>query len=112
MATASNIAGDWQHMGDVIEDMTHTDATDDVARENVKTHQEELSFREISAGGIIGLEPTDIVWIVWAETLAVVPAQGDTLTDSANDVWSILSLTAKTIGATVIKYRCICRKQA
>ena len=28
MTTATDIQGDWQHMGDVIEDVTHTDATD------------------------------------------------------------------------------------
>lgn len=110
MTMAADIAGDWQHMGDVIEDVTHTDATD-AGTDSCKAHRAELSFREISANDMVGLEPTDIVWIVWAETLTPVPTQGDTLTDSASDVWSILALTAVTIGATVIKYRCICRKQ-
>ena len=111
MTVASDIAGDWQHMGDVIEDVTHTDTTDSTERTEVKANRDELSFREISANGMVGLEPTDIVWIVWAETLAVVPAQGDTITDEASDVWGVLALSAVTIGATVIKYRCICRKQ-
>lgn len=111
MTVASNIAGDWEHMGDVIETVTHTDATDSQTYATVKAHRDELSYREISADGLAGLEPTDIVWVVWAETLTVTPAQGDTITDSAGVVWGIMSFSARTIGATVIKYRCICRKQ-
>ena len=110
MTVAANIAGDWQSMGDVIEDVTHTDTTD-ASTDAVKAYRTELSFREISANGLAGLEPSDIVWVVWAETMAAVPAQNDTLTDSASAVWSVLTLTAITIGATVITYRCICRKQ-
>ena len=110
MTVASDIAGDWQSMSDIIEDVTHTDATDS-GTDAAKAYRAELSFREISANGPVGLEPTDIVWVVWAETMAATPAQGDTLTDSSSVVWSILALSAVTIGAIVIKYRCICRKQ-
>lgn len=111
MTTAIDIQGDWQHMGDAIEDVTHTDKTDDSETAEVKANRSELSFREVSANGPAGLEPTDVVWVVWAETLDGVPAQGDTLTDSAGEVWTILSMAVKTIGAIVIKYRCVCRQQ-
>ena len=111
MTVAADIATDWQHV-DGIEDVTYTrrlpsgDATD-----AAKAHRESLNFRETMLNGPAGLQPTDIVWVLWAATLAYTPSQGDTITDSAADVWAILSATGATIGATAIKYRCICRKQ-
>lgn len=115
MSLADSIATDWQHI-DGIETVTHTERPADVSTDTVKASQGELNFREAMTGGPAGLESTDVIWIVWAATLrtGARPTQGDLITDAAENVCTILSVSVGThdrLGATVIKYRCICRKQ-
>lgn len=111
MTIADDIAGDWEFI-DGIEDVTHTDSAGTATTE-VKAARRDLNYREISLGGPAGLLPTDVAWELWAETLpSITPAQGDTITDSDSGVWTILSVQASIqLGATVIKWRAVCRKQ-
>lgn len=111
MTIADDIAGDWEFI-DGIEDITHTDSAG-LSTAPVKAARRDLNYREVSPGGPAGLLPTDIAWELWAETLpSITPAQGDTITDSAGGVWTILSVQASIqLEATVIKWRAVCRKQ-
>lgn len=109
MTVASGVAGEWRYV-DGIEDVTHT-PRDGSADSGVKAQRKELSFREVSSGGPVGIEPTDSVWEVWDETVDVDPSQGGTITDSSGVVWVILSVTTETLGAVRLYHRCVCRQQ-
>lgn len=53
-------------------------------------------------------EPTDLIWHLWTATLGgAVPKNGDTITDDAGAVWTILELSLTTLGT---RYRARCRK--
>ena len=109
------IETDYEHV-DGIETVTHTEQPAGTATVTVKAHREALSFRETGLNSPAGIEDTDQAWVVWADTLrsGAVVSQGDTITDSASVVWTVLNVGVgqhDRIGSTVIKYRCICRKQ-
>ena len=110
MALADNIAADYQHV-DGIETVTHTVKMTGTATNTVQAHREDLSFREIATGGPAGIEPGDIVWVVWSQTVATDPVGGDTITDSEGVVWTVKALTETSIGTTSISWRCVCGKQ-
>jgi len=114
MSLAEDIAGDWE-WEDGIETVTVTQRNADgttAADADAKALRGELSHRELGIGGPAGIEPTDIVWKVWSATLTnATPKRGGTITDSGSTVWTILSLTERTIGSVSIWHRCICRKQ-
>lgn len=70
----------------------------------------ELSFREVIAGGPMGIESNDIVFTLWDSTLGGNDATGgSTITDTASVVWTILS--AKKREPAGDQWRCVCRKQ-
>ena len=115
MTLAADIANVYQYI-DGIETVTHTVYPAGTATATVKGQRGELSFREVASNGPAGIESTDMVWELWATTLAsgAVPRQGDTITDSAGTVWQVLAVGAGSkdrIGTTVIRYRCVCRQQ-
>lgn len=110
MTVAADIATDWQYV-DGIETVTHTPQPGGTPDTSVKALRGELSWREVQLGGPAGLAPDDLAFDVWAATVTDVPKQGDTLTDGDATVYTILSVSAKTIGATAIRYRCLARGQ-
>lgn len=114
MTLADDLAVDYLH-DERAEAVTHTAIPEDSETADVQAFGDDPSFREITLGPEIGLEPVETVWVLWATTLdAVVPKQGDTITDSGGDVWVILWL--KKIGnpadpSKTLQWRCGCRKQ-
>jgi len=109
MTLASDIQADYVFV-DGIETVTHTALSGGVTA-IARGNRSELSYREIMAGGPAGIQPTDVVWTIWATTVPAGPAQEETITDSAGSVWKILSVGAVCLGSVAIKYRCVCRKQ-
>lgn len=77
---------------------------------NVKGLRRVQAQKDIAAPpGAMPSEPTDLVWHVWTATLGgAVPKNGDTLTDAAGTVWTIVELQLTTLGT---RYRAICRRQ-
>lgn len=111
VSIAEAMSHDWQHT-DGVETLTYI-APDGAVTADVRGRRLELSWRETMAGGPLGLEPTDIVWEVWRDTLGAADlAQGGRLTDGAGVAWRVLSFTrAVGLGAVVVTYRAVCRKQ-
>lgn len=110
MSIVSDIATDYQHI-EGVENVTFTPRNPDAASiNNVKALRRELSKSAQYLGASAGIEPTDVPWHLWATTLgAVVPKNGDTVTDSAGIVWRIKSLT---FSPRTSRYRCLCRQDA
>ncbi len=112
MATSylDGIARDWAHTPGVV-DLVHFQGG--ITQSGIKAHIDPNgpSWREVNNGGPAGIEPTDCVWIVWAETMQRVPRQGDMLTDEDEAVWTLLSFSPVREEGRVIKWRCVCRQQ-
>jgi len=109
MGLAEAIAGEWRHI-DGVETVAYTSPAD-VTDADVKAIRQAPSWREVTLGGPAGIQATDVVWLVWAETCSQTPVQRGKITDSAGAVWTILSFAAETWGAITIRWRCVCRKQ-
>lgn len=109
MTVAADIAAYWSTDVEA-ESVTYNYAAASLS--GVKGKRTGLSRKEVALSGPAGLEPTDIVWEIGAATMSgTEPNTGGEITDSASAVWSVLSWSALTIGATVVAYRCICKKQ-
>lgn len=109
MTVASDIAAYWSTDPEA-ESVTYNYGAATLS--GVKGKRTGLSRKEVALSGPAGLEATDIVWELGAATMSgTEPQNGGEITDSASVVWSVISWTALTIGATVVAYRCICRKQ-
>jgi len=107
MTLASSIANDLAAF-DGIETVTLGDVSAGTTDTSVTALRRELTFREVAMGGPLGTESGDITWHLQANTTAIVPANGDTITDGDSVVWTILSVTKTTLGS---RWRCVCRKQ-
>jgi hypothetical protein len=103
------VAADYE-FDDEAESVTYTPLTGDPA--TVAAKRTELSHREASLGGPAGIQPTDVVWIVFAATITAIPVRSATITDSDSDVWTVQSVTTRSFAGTPYEYRCICRKRA
>ena len=111
MPLASDIANDFA-LFDGLETVTLTPRNPTgAAVANVKGLRRVQRQANIAASpGEMPSEPTDLVWHLWTASLGgAVPKNGDTLTDSAGVVWTILELHKTTLGT---RYRAVCRKQA
>ena len=107
MGYLDDISGDWAHTPGVV-DLTHTG---DGATVKANIDPQGPSWKEVNAGGPVGIEATDVVWLLWAATVTQTPVQSDTLTESGGDVWTVLAfLPIREVGQ-VVKWRCVCRKQ-
>ena len=108
MGYVADIAAGGEH-----DERTETVTYTTVAGSSVATAKAirtELSYREILVGGPAGLSQTDMVWEVWSASVpTVTPANGDTIA-AGGVTWTVLSVSVVSVGATAIKYRCICRK--
>lgn len=110
MSLSSDIASDFT-LFDGLETVTLTPRNPDGAPVvNVKGLRRVAQQRNIAASpGAMPCEPTDLVWHVWTATLGgAVPKNGDTLTDAAGTVWTIVELQLTTLGT---RYRAVCRRQ-
>ena len=108
---------DWQYL-DGIEDLTFSFGpqryTSQTASGNVaKAKRSALTDREVAiAASTVGFEPTDIVFVVWAETLVdttnqiIEPAIGDKFAAFDTD-WIIKSFRRTE---DLSQWRCQCRK--
>lgn len=108
---------DWQYL-DGIEDLTFSFGpqryTSQTASANVaKAKRSALTDREVAiAASTVGFEPTDIVFVVWAETLVdttnqiIEPAIGDKFSAFDTD-WIIKSFRRTE---DLSQWRCQCRK--
>lgn len=97
---------------------THTDGVENVtytpkhpagaAVADVKALRGDLTQQELS-GGIVGIEPTDLAFILWDSTLdGNEPTQGSVITD-ADDVAYTIRSAIRTLWNT--QWRCICYQQ-
>jgi hypothetical protein len=109
MALVDDLATNYLH-DERTETVTHTAAADGSTVATTKAAREQLSFREM-AGGPVGIESTDVVWVVWRSTVGKDVVRGDTITDSASAVWTVLSAVPWIYAGIIINYRCVCRKQ-
>lgn len=78
---------------------------------NVAAKRSQLSYRELAFGGGAGYDATDVMWRLWADTIAFDPRPGDTITDSSSEVWSVQSVASGRVGGTIITYRCVCKQR-
>lgn len=68
-----------------------------------------LSRRDLAFDNGVGLQPDDLVFILFSATLGSnAPKSGDIITDSSGQVYTILSVEKGTLGS---KWRCVCRKR-
>ena len=107
MTLATDIADDMAGF-DGVETVTLTDVSASTSDATVTGLRGPLSHREIMMNGPAGLEPDDMVWNLQANTTAIVPVPGDTITDGDSVVWTILSVMKATLGT---RWRCTCRRQ-
>ncbi len=110
MTLATDIANDMADM-DGIETVTLTGyrSGSTVTDTSVTALRRALSHREVDAGGPVGLDPSDLVWHLQANTITtIVPAPGDTITDGDSVVWTVISASKETLGT---RWRCLTRKQ-
>lgn len=99
-------ADDYQHV-DGIEDVTYTPKNPSgAAVSSVKAKRGDLNRKEISLGGNVGIEPTDIVFTLYDTTLSSnEPKGGDQITDADAVAFTIRSATKQLFGT---KWRCVC----
>ena len=107
MTLATDIASDMAGF-DGVETVTLTDVSAGTSDTSVTGLRGPLSHREVMMNGPAGLEPGDVAWNLQANTTAIVPIPGDTITDGDSVVWTILSVTKATLGT---RWRCIGRRQ-
>ena len=107
MTLAADIASDMATF-DGVETVTLTDVSASTSDTSVTGLRGPLSFRETMLNGPAGLEPGDMAWNLQANTTAIVPAPGDTITDGDSVVWTILSVAKMTLGT---RWRCVSRQQ-
>jgi hypothetical protein len=93
-----SLADDWR-LVDGIETVTFTPRNPiGAAVAGVRALRRVLTRHEISAMAELGVEPDDLVWHLWTETLeGAVPQNGDTITDAAAVTWTILVLAKTTL---------------
>lgn len=108
MTLAQDIADDYEFM-DGVEDITFTPQNPVAAAvASVKALRGVLTRGEQYLGATAGIEPSDVVWHLWASTLSgTVPKPGDKITDSDSASYRILSLQLMTLRT---RWRCVCRK--
>jgi hypothetical protein len=77
----------------------------------IKARDRSLNFRETMLSGELGLESTDIAWMLGCGGLGdVVPHRGDKII-SGDTSWTILSLTQEGFGTVPVYYVALCREQ-
>jgi hypothetical protein len=92
--------------------VTLINAVTHVAVANIRAKNRNLSYREVTLGGSLGLEPTDQVLMLGCKRLgSVVPSRGDTITCTDGTVWTILSNVMNSFGDTPVLYEVIVRRQ-
>jgi len=107
MTLAASIADDMATF-DGLETVSLCDVSAATTDATVSALRRSLSIREVSIGGPVGLEPGDVTFHLQANTTAIVPANGDTITDSDSVVWTILSVSKDTLGT---RWLCMSRQQ-
>ena len=107
MTLATDIASDMATF-DGLETVTLYDQSANTSDTSVSALRRALSHREVQLNGPIGIEPSDVACHVQANTTAIVPVPGDSITDSGSVVFTILSVSKDTLGS---RYRCVCRQQ-
>ncbi|KKN80768.1 hypothetical protein LCGC14_0325740 [marine sediment metagenome] len=107
MTLATDIASDLATM-DGIETVTLYDASADTTDTSVTALRRALSHREVQLGFPAGIEARDVAFHLQANTTAIVPVAGDTITDSGSVVFTILSVSKDTLGT---RWRCLCRQE-
>ncbi len=111
MTLASQMANDWQFI-DGVEDVSVTPRNPAGAAvtgvKALRRVQQADEFAQV--GKTLGLEPNDMVWHLWASTMAgISPKNGDIITDSGGIVWTIKTVANTTLGT---RWRTLCRRQA
>ncbi len=99
----------WQWI-DGVETVSYT-GPDGVVYATVKAKRAELTWGEVAFGGAVGIAPTDLPWIVWASTLDAEPKPLGRLTDASGVSWQVVAVAGQHMGATVIRWRLVCRKE-
>ncbi len=77
---------------------------------SVQAYRTTPSQPEIGAGEV-GVDVYDVAFGLDAGTVASEPVPGDTLTDSASAVYTVLNVRTASVGPTPVTYHCQCRKQ-
>ena len=111
MTLAADLQLDYQHI-DGIETVTHTTGTG-ATTATVKALRVELKDLNIGSGGPAVVDASEVIWEVWQATLECALAIGETLTDSADDVWKIHEM--RRVGnpadrSIAQKWVCACNK--
>ena len=107
MTLAADIANDMATF-DGIETVSLYDKSGDTTDATVTGLRRALSHREVQLGGSVGINPTDTVWHLQANTTDIVPDVGDTITDGDAVVYTILSVESATLRT---RWRLVTRKQ-
>lgn len=107
MTLATEIASDMADF-DGLETVSLYDQSADTTDTTVTALRRSLSHREVQLGAPLGIEPHDVVFHLQANTTAIVPENGDTITDSDSVVFQVLSVSKDTLET---RWRCVCRQQ-
>lgn len=107
MTLATDIASDLADF-DEVETVSLYDQSADTTDATVTALRRRLSHREVQLGIPLGIEASDIVFHLQANTTAIVPQSGDTITDGDSIVFRVLSVGKETLGT---RWRCACRQQ-
>jgi ferric-dicitrate binding protein FerR (iron transport regulator) len=104
---AVDYSGDWASVDGVVS-VTLTPGGGS-AISNVKAKRGTLSYREIMAGGAVGVSLASVAWIVWPSTAGdVIPREGDVIT--ASGVQYKIQFTSELADGSQV--RCVCNKFA
>jgi hypothetical protein len=107
MAIQDDIASDLTDF-DWTETVTLYDQSANTSDTSVTALRRALNHRDMMMIGPAGLEPDDITFHIQVNTTAIVPTDGDTITDGDSNVYTILSVVKATLGT---RWRCACRLQ-
>ena len=107
MTLADDIAGDMADF-DGLETVSLYDVSANTTDASVSALRRAVNYSPTQAGGSFGVNPTKTVFHIQTSTTAIIPAEGDTITDSASTVWTIDSVDKATLGT---RWRCPCTEQ-
>ena len=101
---------------DLAADMADFDGVETVSLHDVSANTTDASVtglrravdQNLQPGGALGVQPQLAVWHIQQSTTSIVPAIGDTITDSSSVVWTIDSVQKATLGT---RWRCPCTQQ-
>lgn len=104
MALSVDYGGDYAFV-DGTETVTLTPKPTGTAVTTVKASRSSLGRAELTAGGVIGASPGDVIFYLWDDTLGgTIPKTGDFITDADGTSYVIRTVTLRS---DEVQWRCL-----